>query len=133
LQPCIDYLLTNLSHVLFRTDFLNYITLVARVFSQTHSGASCANAFAHIVSKSFTAAALHNEIARLTHEEDSEFDLPEMEEDRVLCSGLKLEETNNLGQWREYVVQCIEDRLRSVKVQHADIEELLREMGGLVI
>jgi hypothetical protein len=133
LQPCIDYLLTNLSHVLSRTDFLNYITLVARIFRQTHSGASCANAFAHIISKSFTAAVLHSEIARLTHEEDSEFDLPKMEEDRVLCSGLTLEEADNPGQWREYVVQCIEDRLRLVEVQHADIEEMIREMGGLGI
>jgi hypothetical protein len=132
LQPCIDYL-TNLSHVLSRTDFLNYITLVTRIFRQTHSGASCANAFAHIVSKSFTAAVLHNEIARLTHEEDSEFDLPKMEEDRVLCSALTLDEANNSGQWREYVVQCIEGRLRLVEVQHADIDEMLREMGGLGI
>jgi hypothetical protein len=67
------------------------MTLVARIFRQTHSGASCANAFAYTVSKSLTAAALHNEIARLTHEEDSEFNLPGMEVDRVLCNGLTLE------------------------------------------
>jgi hypothetical protein len=130
-QPSPETLLANLERLVPRSPFLQYITLVTRIFHHTHTPASCAKAFAQLLCAHPEAVALHNQIAQLTHDNGSSFNLPEIEDEMfnetsMLAIGRPMEA-------RQVVMQYVEHVMRAAEVETGDVDELLKGMDGLEI
>jgi hypothetical protein len=80
-QPNPETLLINLERLLIRSPFLHYIALVTLIFYHTHIPVSCANAFAQLLCTHPEAVVLHKQIAQLTRDNESSFNLPEVEDE----------------------------------------------------
>jgi hypothetical protein len=105
--------------------FLNYITLLTRIFLNTHTPASCANAFTHILVVHPDASTLHNQLAQLTRVGDSTYNVPEIE-DEMFSETTTVVVTRPM-EARQVVMQCF----GKVRVQIVDVDALLRGMVGL--
>jgi hypothetical protein len=75
--------------------------------------------------------ALHNQIAQLTHDNGSSFNLPEIEDEMF-------SETSTLAvgrpmEARQVVMQHVEHVMRAAEIKTGDVDELLKGMDGLEI